>query len=290
MTENRALPSNRWRRAPAVVLAGLAILLTPAAVLLTWTERVALNTSAYTRAVAPLAHDRAVQQAMTTELTEVVLARLPAGAPANPTLRAIVTAPISRFFSSNAFATVWTELNHRAHAQLIATASNRSATLRISGDTLQLDLTPVLASIEQRLDAVGVHLPAATSGPTIAVSRSPVLSQVRPWYVGLRIGAWAVWPGVLMLGAASIALSPAHRRRPRAAGLAAAAAGAAIVGAVALRLVVVPHSDSTAAAVLQRKIVDAVLHPLWVYVAIAAVACLSAAAVGRFWPWSRLVT
>ena len=213
MTENRALPSNRWRRAPAVVLAGLAILLTPAAVLLTWTERVALNTSAYTRAVTPLAHDRAVQQAMTTELTEVVLARLPAGAPANPTLRAIVTAPLSRVFSSNAFATVWTELNH-----LIATASNRSATLRISGDTLQLDLTPVLASIEQRLDAVGVHLPAATSGPTIAVSRSPVLSQVHPWYVGLRIGAWAVWPGVLMLGAASIALSPAHRRRPRAAG------------------------------------------------------------------------
>lgn len=274
----------------AVVLAGLAILLTPAAVLLTWTERVALDTSAYTRAVAPLAHDRAVQQAMTSALTSAVLSRLHAGGPAGSAVRTIVTAPVSRFVASDAFATVWTELNHRAHAQFIATAGNRSTTQRISGDTLQLDLTPVLDTVDQRLDAVGVHLPASTNRTTITVSRSPVLSRVHGWYRGLRLAAWAAWPAVLLLGAACLAVTPARRRRRRAAGLALGAAGASIVGAAVLRFVLVRHSDGSAAAVLRGRILAAVLDPLWIYSAIAAVIGLAAAAVVGFWPRIRPAT
>lgn len=289
MTDDRARPRHvtRWRRVVAVILAGLAILGTPAAVLLTWTERVALDTSAYTAAVAPLAHDRAVREAMTAELTDAVLSR--PGAPANSAVRAIVAAPISRFVASDAFAAVWTGLNRRAHAQFIATAGDRSTALRISGDTLQLDLTPVLDAVRERLATVGVHLPATTTRTTIAVSRSPVLAQIHRSYVAVNVAAWVVWPVVLLLGAGSIALARPPRRRPWAAGLAVAAAGALIVSAVALRLVLRGHSGGSAPAVIQHKIVDAVLHPLWIYFAIATAVCLAAAALAPLArpTWSR---
>lgn len=245
---------HRVRSSFAVVLILLAALLTPLSAVSAWTSDLIGNTDRYVATMKPLASDPDVQNAVANRVTKAVMQHIdvqtllesvaPADRPRLTKALGPLSGPITsgltdfvhtvalRFVSSDAFATLWTELNRRAHAAVDkALTGSGGGAVKLTNDAVVIDLAPVIDQVKQSLVdqglGVAAKIPEVHTDFTVMTSKS--IGKAKKIYRLLEIvGFWL--PVLTLLLAVGGVLLAVRRRRALVTAALAVAAGAAVLG------------------------------------------------------------
>ncbi|KUL36015.1 hypothetical protein ADL22_25960 [Streptomyces sp. NRRL F-4489] len=256
----RAAPGPPARPCRARALAGgvllvLGALLLPLSLAAVWARAELSDTDRYVAAVAPLAGNRAVQDAIVADVTNGVMPHIRLDGllkavprAERPALRRKFTRGIREFVgkqvrevvTGRGFPAVWAAVHRTAHRSL-------DGALTATGSApVTLDLTPVVARVRHQLSGNGLGIDIARrvppAGATIVLLRSPDVPGFRAGFQAVRTGALLLPPTAALCLAAGLLLV---RRRRRA--LIGAAAGCALACALL----------STALALLRARVLDA---------------------------------
>ncbi|WP_235031998.1 hypothetical protein [Actinacidiphila yanglinensis] len=238
----------------SAVLITLAALLAPLSAVAVWVADDMANTDRYVRTVEPLASQPDVQAAVTDRVTDEVMKRVDINAilsqvapdkraevkaalgalngPITSGIRDFVRQTVANFVASDAFRTLWVQLNRHAHAAFTgALTGNSNSAVKINGDTVTLDLAPVVAQVKQRL--VDRGLTVASKIPEVhtdfTLVKSDDVKRVRTGFRALQLaGNWLPVITVVLAGAG--VLLAARRRRALVTAALAVAAGVALLG------------------------------------------------------------
>ncbi len=234
----------RW--VAAGLLCTLGCLLAVMTVVARWTHDEVLDTDRYLTTVGPVATNPIVQDTVARKVAEAIGGRLresltdddqPRGAsvlarPLSAGTEQVVYRIASSFTHSEAFRTVWIDVNRFGHQQLVAVLTGRTdASVVIDGNNrVLINLEPVVDAVRARLVAAGV--PGVDRLPRIStqldVGRFDDVDTVR------RALQWldraARWLPLLTLGClvAAVWTAPRRRRMVVTAGLGVVAAMAAL--------------------------------------------------------------
>ncbi|MFE7106479.1 hypothetical protein ACFU98_28445 [Streptomyces sp. NPDC057575] len=254
--EDRAPARHRPRARSflAVLLVLVAAVLTPLSIVSSWAKNQIGDTDNYVAMMAPLASDPDVQAAVTDRVTGAVMQHLdvkallsevsPADRPvldkALSKLNGPITTGISnfvhgtveRFVASDAFATIWTDLNRAAQSAAVkALSGSGGGAVKLTDDTVTIDLAPVIDRVKQRLVdrglGVAAKIPEVHTDFTVLTSDS--VGKAQRWFRALQIiGFWL--PLVTLVLAAGGVLLAVRRRRALVTAALVVAAGAAVLG------------------------------------------------------------
>ncbi|MFD0341077.1 hypothetical protein ACFVH0_20745 [Streptomyces sp. NPDC127117] len=244
----------RARSFLAVLLVVVAAVLTPLSIVSTWAKNQIGDTDNYVAMMAPLASDADVRTAVADRVTGAVMGHLDVKAllaDVSPTDRPVLDKALSKlsgplttgisnfvrgttekFVSSDAFATIWTDLNRSAQsATLKALSGSGGGAVELTGDTVTIDLAPVVDRVKQRLVdrglGVAAKIPEVHTDFTVLTSDS--VGKAKKWFRALQvIGFWL--PLVALVLAAGGVLLAVRRRRALVTTALAVAAGAAVLG------------------------------------------------------------
>jgi hypothetical protein len=250
----------------------------------------------FVTATAPLAHDPQVRQLLADTVTAQVSGHLDNHAltsdinsilqhfgvgPVGAQAAAIVRPYVVNYLDSSQFDRVWTQVVTLAHNDLVTELHGGTGkAMTVEGDTLRLDIRPVVAAVKQSLVDSGIS--AAKAVPDVSVKVTLITSpDVQP---ALRDGqwfaSWSPWLPVAAVGLLGLALLAAPRRRR------ALLVGAAILTVMFAALLAAipltrgwmgdhaaPRPPSTRPAVLD--IFDVLAHPLITWTRIATAAALA---------------
>ncbi|MFI1014651.1 hypothetical protein [Streptomyces sp. NPDC020965] len=213
----------------SALLIVVVALLTPLSALAVWAEREIGDADGYVSAMAPLASDPAVRNAVADRITDEVLRQVDPGPLLSGGVRDLVHAAVLSFTGTEAYETAWNTVNRAAHTAV------EQALTSDDGDTASIDLAPVIEQVKRQLITDGV--PFADQIPVaeirITVVDSAKLGAAREMFHALQVAG--VWLPVATLLLAIAALLLARRRGPALIGLGLALA----VGGLLLRLTVV---------------------------------------------------
>lgn len=278
------------RATASAVLATLACLLAPLALIAVWVHDIALDTDRYVETVAPLARDRVVQDAAAARIAHAVGVRTDGPAAAadlaawlrsrglppraartvrglGPQLDAAVTGSVekaaTRVVRSERFAQLWTRSNRVAHRAVVhaLTGEGRGA-VGISGGTVVLDVGAAVDTVKDQLVADGIA-PAAAIPSTdrqFVLLDSDQLGKVRKSAHALDVAGNWMPAVVVVLAAAGVLL--AHRRRRALARTALGVAAACLAVAIALSVARGYYLDHLPSAVHSRAAAAAVFDTL----------------------------
>ncbi|MFF1501307.1 hypothetical protein ACFVZR_15795 [Streptomyces sp. NPDC058316] len=246
----------RARSFLAALLIVVAAVLTPLSIVSTWAKNQLGDTDNYVAMMAPLASDLDVQTAVTDRVTDAVMKHLdvkalladvaPADRPVVDKALGRLSGPLTtgvsefvhgtaeRFVASDAFETIWTDLNRTAQsATLKALTGSASGAVKLSGNTVAIDLAPVIDRLKHDLVdrglAIAAKIPEIHTDFTVLTSES--VGRAKKWFRALQIiGFWL--PLVTLASAAGGVLLAVRRRRALVTTALAVAAGAAVLGLV----------------------------------------------------------
>ncbi|HLI36972.1 MAG TPA: hypothetical protein VKV80_06475 [Streptosporangiaceae bacterium] len=270
-----------WRAPVASVLIVLGCVLAPLSVIGVWTADQVSNTSDYVATMSPLISQPAVQQALTSRITNAVTSELDVqqltkqaadslsarGATRASALLGGLAGPISNgvngfvhdqvaaFVASPRAARLWTEANRAAHTQMVKVLSGQhNAALTVTGGQVALNLGPFIDQAKENLAARG--LTAASKIPevntTYPLFPAKKLEQARSAYRLLNILKIVLPVVALVLLGAGVYLARSRRRALIGAGLGVAASmlvlGAALLIFRGFYLGALPASVSAGAA------------------------------------------
>jgi hypothetical protein len=282
---------SRWWAVSSAVLLVLACVLAPVSVASVWANAVISDTNRYVETVAPLAKDPAVQNAVANEVTTAIFDNLdvqalttdalntlaaqprvpPRVAQALPGLAVPITNGVESFtrtqvnnlVRSPRFAVAWTNVNRIAHAQVVKLLEgNQGGAVSAQGNTITLNLGPVIAQVKQRLVARGFTL--ASKIPVI--NKSFVLVQSNAVTKAQRIygllNTLGVWLPFVVLGlfVGGVALARDRRRAMLKGAL--GVTGAMLVLGVGLVLVRMWYVDTTPGNILTPAAAGSVFDTL----------------------------
>ncbi|WUH93114.1 hypothetical protein OG900_25345 [Streptomyces sp. NBC_00433] len=264
----KRLPARRrWRAVLSAVLITLAAVLAPLSAVAVWIADEMADTDRYVATVAPLARDPDVRDAVTDRVTDAAMAKFDLDSllssvtpsdrpelekalgalhgPITTGIRDFVRQTVASFVASDAFATLWEQLNRQAHAAFTgALTGDSDSAVKVSGDAVVLNLAPVVAQVKQRLLNSG--LGAASLIPEVRTDftlvKSKDVQRVRTGFRALQIaGNWL--PVVTVVLAAGGVLLAARRRRALAAAALGIAAGLAVlwIGLAIFRVIYLDH-------------------------------------------------
>ncbi|MET9660719.1 hypothetical protein [Streptomyces sp. NPDC006510] len=244
----------RARSFLAVLLVLVAAVLTPLSIVSTWAKNQIGDTDNYVAMMAPLASDPDVQTAVADRVTGAVMQHLdvkalladisPADRPALDKALSKLSSPLTtgisdfvhgtveKFVSSDAFATIWTDLNRRAQSATVkALSGSGGGAVELTDDTVTIDLAPVIDRVKQQLVdrglGVAAKIPEIHTDFTVLTSDS--VGKAKKWFRALQIiGFWL--PLVTLVLAAGGVLLAVRRRRALVTTALAVAAGAAVLG------------------------------------------------------------
>ncbi|MFD7493877.1 hypothetical protein ACFV8T_15920 [Streptomyces sp. NPDC059832] len=244
----------RARSFLAVLLVLVAAVLTPLSIVSTWAKNQIGDTDNYVAMMAPLASDPDVRTAVTDRVTGAVMQHLdvktlladvsPADRPvldkALSKLNGPLTTGISnfvhgtveKFVAGDAFARIWTDLNRTAQSAAVkALSGSGGGAVKLTDDTVTIDLAPVIDRVKQRLVdrglGVAAKLPEIHTDFTVLTSDS--VGKAKKWFRALQIiGFWL--PLVTLVLAAGGVLLAVRRRRALITTALAVAVGAAVLG------------------------------------------------------------
>ncbi|MET8828992.1 hypothetical protein ABZX40_15960 [Streptomyces sp. NPDC004610] len=245
---------HRARSALGAVLIVLGCLLVPLAIVATWAADEVGDTGRYVDTVAPLAGEPAVQDAVANRVTDALmahidLATLLSGVPRTDrprleqalgrlgdslegALRSFVHDKAREVAASDAFQTLWTDANRRAHAALDKALTGKGGgAVELNGNTVTLDLGPVVAQVKQRLVDAGLSVAGRipTVHTDITLVTSDEVGKVRTYVRLLQLaGNWLAVVAVLLIAAG--VLAAVRRRRALVAGSLGAAFAALVLG------------------------------------------------------------
>jgi hypothetical protein len=211
-----------WLAVASAVVITLACVLAPLSVVSVWASTVLSDTDQYVETVAPLAEDPDVQQAIADDVTEVVLDAVdaeqvtaealqvlaqqenmpPRLAAALPGLAVPIANGIEGFtrdqvealLATPQFAQLWEQVNRVAHTQVVRLLEGDTAgVVTAQGDTITLNLAPIVAEVQDRLVARGFSL--AENIPTVdrqfVLVQSDAITSAQSFYSLLNtLGVW----------------------------------------------------------------------------------------------------
>ena len=190
-----------------VVVALLACVALPLAIVSTWTANVVTDSDGYVNAVGPLADDSAVQEAVEQRLEAEVLARLPL-LPPQTVRRAVV-----RVVEGPEFRPAWEDANRSAHEQLVNTLEASGDSPVAKDGTVTIDLGPLLVAVIKTVDTQGRV--DTSNAPDIRTEFNLVsarqLEQARTTYQLVHLAG--LWMPVVWLLLLAVALLLAVNRR-----------------------------------------------------------------------------
>ncbi|MFD8738186.1 hypothetical protein ACFV06_25190 [Streptomyces sp. NPDC059618] len=245
---------HRVRSSFAVVLVLLAALLTPLSAVAAWSSDLIGNTDRYVSTMQPLASDPDVQNAVANRVTDAVMQHVdvqtllesvaPADRPRLTKALGPLSGPITsgltdfvhtvalKFVSSKAFATLWTELNRKAHAAVDKALTGKGGgAVKLTNDAVVIDLAPVIDQVKTSLVdrglGVAAKIPQVHTDFTVMTSDS--IGKAKKLYRLLElVGFWL--PVLTLLLAAGGVLLAVRRRRALVTAALLVAAGAAVLG------------------------------------------------------------
>jgi hypothetical protein len=256
-------PAGTWRRVVVVVLLVLVGILAPLSVAGVWLRDQILDTQAYVDTVAPLSEDPAIQAAVASYVSTQIFASIDlesAARDALPPRAQLLVAPLAaqvrsfadglvlKVVQSPQFSAVWTVINRAAHTQVVNFLLARPGAVSTQGDSLVLDLGPVVQSVQARLVSAGIdaagRIPADRINRNYTIADISGLTKVQS-QIRLFQGITVVLPfaTVGLLGLA-VLVAP-NRRRTLLAGTLAIAAGLVVL-AVGLNLARSAYLDALA--------------------------------------------
>ncbi|NBM19867.1 hypothetical protein [Streptomyces sp. GC420] len=201
----------------SAVLLVLVVLLTPLSAVAVWTRAELGNEDRYVSAMAPLAHDDEVQDAVTDLITDAVVEQ---GGTLTSAFEGLIRTGVRAFVESGAFPPVWEEANRQAHESF-----NR--TLTEEGAPVTIDLAPVVERAKQWLTDNGIpladQLPAIRAEFTLAPSGE--LDTARDTFRELEEAAVWLPPVTLVCAVGAVLAAPRRRLGLLLAGLAVAVGG-----------------------------------------------------------------
>lgn len=245
---------HRVRSLLSALLIVLAAVLAPLSVVAVWTSDLVGNTDRYVATMTPLATNADIQAAVSNRATTAVMSHLdisqllddaaPADRPALDALLPKLQAPITgaltsfvhsaaqRVVTSAAFATLWTELNRRAHAAINkALTGDTTSAVQLTDNAVIIDLAPVIDQVKQQLVDGGLtiagKIPEVHTDFTVVQSQD--IGKVKTGFRLLQLaGAWL--PIITVAIAAGGVLLAARRRRALVTAALSVAVGAAVLG------------------------------------------------------------
>jgi hypothetical protein len=261
----------------------------PFALVAGWSTLVGTHTDRYVRAVAPLAHDPAVQNAVETRVATTVTGAITAQVPAGPlgdaaarAARGLVRGAVSQVVEGPAFPPAWRAGNRSVHREVIGVLSgSRSAHVDAQG-RVELPLDPVVSPV---LTAVGTKSGVPASAvpqvhTSIPLMKASDLQTARAAYAGVtKAGIWLplLWAVLVLI---AVVTSPRVGRTLSRLGVGSAVGLGLLAGVLALgrgwAVSRVPHSTGT----LLGALWDAALHSLWHAIEIGLVISAAAVVVG----------
>lgn len=245
---------HRVRSTFAVVLVLLAALLTPLSAVAAWSSDLIGNTNRYVQTMQPLASDPDIQNAVANRVTDAVMQHVdvetllqsvapadrprltkalgPLSGPITSGLKDFVHTVALKFVSSDAFATLWTQLNRRAHAAVDkALTGSGGGAVKLTNDAVVIDLAPVVDQVKQALVdqglTVAAKIPQVHTNFTVMTSDS--IGKAKKLYRLLELVGFWLPVLTLLLAAGGVLLAVRRRRALVTAGLL-VAAGAAVLG------------------------------------------------------------
>lgn len=184
------------RRVAVVVLVVLACVSLTATTVAVWANRTVLTTDGWVETVGPLGADPAVTAALRPRVTEAVFSAVPAeqliadalpqdvaflAVPLSTAVRDFVDEQVGAFLASDAFADLWVEGNRVAHEQALGVLRGESDVVRAEGETVTLNLLPVINAVLAQVSNVAsglfgenVSLPTITSGQLPEQARAEI--------------------------------------------------------------------------------------------------------------------
>ncbi|MFL4490982.1 hypothetical protein ACJ6WD_06940 [Streptomyces sp. VTCC 41912] len=251
-------PPRQPQRARSLVGAALLLvgtLLLPLSLAALWARAELTDTERYVAAVAPLAGNPAVQDAIVRDVTDGVMPHVRLDGllkvvprTERPALRRKFTRGIREFVdkqvrqvvTGRTFPAMWTGVHRTAHRTL-------DGTLTASGDApVTLDLSPVIERVRHQLSGNGLGIDIVRrvppTGASIVLLKSPDVPRLRTGFQAARTGALFLPPAAGLCLLTGLLLT---RRRRRA--LVCTAAGCAVACALL----------TTALALLRARLLDA---------------------------------
>ncbi|MFZ3558562.1 MULTISPECIES: hypothetical protein [unclassified Streptomyces] len=269
MTRNALAPLS-------TVLLVLACLLVPLGTLSTWAKYEIGDSDRYVSAMAPLAGDTDVRNAVADAVTTEVVKNLDVGALESVVEDYLHDAVVS-FTDTDAFRGAWNTANRAAH-DAVQQALDEGTTGPVT-----LDLAPVTRQVKQQLEANGVpfaeRIPVAHTEVTL-LSAGDLAGLRKGFHAFQLAGLWLPLAAVVC-AVAGLALA-AHRRRALAwTALGAALSAAALLIALPLaRALTLEDISDAANKAATGSVYDALTSPLrtasWVIVAVGVVVALAA--------------
>ncbi|MFG2437239.1 hypothetical protein [Streptomyces sp. NPDC048508] len=238
----------------AVLLIIVAAVLTPLSAVAAWSSDLIGDTDRYVSTMKPLASDPDVQEAVADRVTKAVMQHVdieslltsvapadrprltkalgPLSGPITSGLTDFVHSTADRFVSSDAFATLWTDLNRTAHASVDKALTGKGGgAVKLTNDAVVIDLAPVIDRVKQALVdrglGIAAKIPEVHTDFTVMTSDS--IGKAKKFYRLLQIvGFWL--PVLTLVLAAGGVLLAIRRRRALVTAALAVAAGAAVLG------------------------------------------------------------
>ncbi|MGP8300619.1 hypothetical protein ACTPOK_22365 [Streptomyces inhibens] len=239
-------------RRPGRALAGgvlllVGALLLPLSLAATWARAELTETDSYVAAVAPLAQNAAVQEAVVDDVTDGVMAhvRLDGLLKAVPRaerpavrkhftrgIREFVGKQVRQVVTGRGFPAMWNGVHRTAHRML-------DGTLTASGDAaVTLDLTPVVERVKHQLSHNGMGLDilrrVPRAGVEIVLLKAPDVPRIRAVYDVVGTGAMLLPPTAALCLGGGLLLARRRRRALICTGSGCAVAAALLAALLAL--------------------------------------------------------
>ncbi|WP_373298413.1 hypothetical protein [Streptomyces pilosus] len=277
------------RDALSATLLALACLLAPCGTLAAWATLGLADTGRYVDAIAPLATDPAVRDAVADAVDDEVVRTL-APAPANAdtgtdaALTSFVRDAVHSFTRTEAFRTAWEAGNRAVHDAVLHALRDDTA----PRGPVTVDLAPVTAQLKQRLAAD--RMPYAHRIPVehtaVPVVPAEEVAGLRKGYHVLDAAAFWLPLATVVLAVTGIAVTARRRRALTATGLGTALGGALLALAVAVgrRLTLADLPDRLhrpAAAAIYDALTATLRTASWLLLALGLTVALVSWLAGR---------
>ena len=231
-------PASGKQSKAVVALIAAACVCSILAVLLTFVRNQALNTDRYVSTVAPLAHDRAIQVAIATVVSNQLVAAAdppklikqslppqaaPLAGPITSALTGFVREQVLKLVSTQAFAKLWEVISRKSHEQLVAALTGKRPLLNklAAEGEVRLNLNALVGPAAAVLKRSGLKAspPAGATPPEVVVINLKALKQAQQGVKALKGLTLLFDVLAIALFGLAIAISKVRRRTVIAVGL-----------------------------------------------------------------------
>ncbi|MEG3630983.1 hypothetical protein [Streptomyces poriticola] len=281
--------SHRLRNTLSAALVALACLLAPCGTLAVWAVHGLGDTGRYVSAMAPLAADPDVRDAVADTVGNGVADQLAPG-PMHSSVRPFLQDAARSFTATEAFRTGWDAANRTVHGAVLRALRDDRAT----GRPVTVDLAPVTARVKHRLtrDQVPFARRIPVRHTAVTVLPAAETDRLRKGYRVLDLAALWLPLAAVVFALAGIALAARRRRALTAAGLGTALGGALLAVAVVIgRRFTLAEVPGTVHAPAAGAVYDALTATLrtaaWLLVALGLTVALASWLTSRTGPVRR---